>query len=223
MRAALRHGGSLPSLHYVSTSVGGGVTTTIVGDVNQASGAQTVAVTYRGATVSMEVELVGHEAYFRGPALAIADIIGLSGAQASAAAGEWVSVVPANSAYYQSTAAALTVASVMSELALASPIKGARAVVAGGRAAWEISGAWIGEGLTAKDHATATLEVTMGADSLPVRFSGVEPPTPTRGRFTASFVVSKWSESVRVLPPAFSVPLSTILKSTTTTTQPVVV
>jgi hypothetical protein len=223
MSAALRHGGARRSLHYVSTSVGDGVTTTIIGDVNHTSGSQTVALSYRGTTVSMQVELVGHEAYFRGSAFAVAEVIGLSAAQASAAAGEWVSVVPADSAYYASTAAALTVASVMSELAVASPITGSKTLVAKSRSVVEISGAWTGEGLTAKDHATATLEVTTGAASLPIRFRGVEPPTPTRGRFTASFVVSKWGEAVRVLPPAISVPLSTILKSTTTTTQPVVV
>ncbi|MGA3353207.1 MAG: hypothetical protein ABSD85_08495 [Acidimicrobiales bacterium] len=223
MKVALRHGGSLASLHYVSTSVGNGVTTTIIGDVNRTSGAQTVAVSYKGATVSMEIELVGNEAYFRGSAAAIADIIGLSVLQSSAASGQWVSVVPANSAYYQSTAAALTVSSVMSELALSAPITSARAVAVGGRPAVEISGAWIGQGITAKDHATAELEVTTGTASLPIRWSGEEPQSTKTARFTASFVVSKWGETVRVVPPAVSVPLSTILKSTTTTTQPVVV
>ena len=67
MQAALRHGGAMSSLHYVSTSIGDGLTTTIVGDVNQTSGTQTIVVSYQGARASMVIELVGHEAYFRAP------------------------------------------------------------------------------------------------------------------------------------------------------------
>ncbi len=197
------------------------MTTTIVGDVNQTSGTQTVVVSYQGVRASMVIELVGHEAYFRGAAAAIAVLINLTKGQSAAAAGRWVSVVPADSVY-QSTAAALTVGSVMSELALSPPIAGARTVVVGGRTVVEIAGAWTGEGITAKDRATGELEVTKGAASLPIAFSGVLPPTTTAGGFTASLVVSKWGEAVHVVPPAFAVPLSTILNSTTTT-QPVVV
>ena len=42
-------------------------------------------------------------------------------------------------------------------------------------------------------------------------------------RFTESLVTSKWGETVQVTAPSSSVPLAAILKSTTTTTQPVVV
>ena len=222
MEAALAHGGSRPSLHYVSTSIGNNVTTTIIGDVNRTSGSQTVTLSYKGTTISMLIELVGHEAYFRGSAAAIANVIGLSPTQSSAAAGRWVSLVPTDSAY-ESTAAALTVSSVMSELALSAPISGARTVALGVRKVLEISGAWTGEGITAADHATGKLKVSMGSTSLPIRFSGVEPESSKSPRFTASFVISKWGEAVHVVPPADSVPLSTILKAATTTTQPVVI
>lgn len=222
MKAALRHGGSRPSLHYVSTSIGNGLTTTIVGDVNQTSGTQTIVVSYQGVKATMVIELVGHAAYFRGDAAAIEVLINLTARQSSAAAGQWVSVVPADSVY-ESTAAALTVGSVMSELALSPPISGERTAIDGGRSVVEISGAWVGEGITAKDHATAELEVTKGAASLPVAFNGVMPATASASRFAEKLVVSKWGEAVHVVPPASSVPLATILKSTTTTTQPVVV
>ena len=221
MRAALRHGGSQSSVHYVSTSVEDGMTTTIVGDVNRTSGTQSIVVSYQGAKAPMVIELVGHEAYFRGAATAIEVLISLTARQSAAAAGRWVSVVPADSAY-QSTAAALTVGSVMSELALSPPITGARTVAVGGRTVVEIAGAWTGEGITAKNHATGELEVTKGAASLPIGFSGVMPATAAAGGFTANLVVSRWGEAVHVVPPAFAVPLSTILESTTTT-QPVVV
>jgi hypothetical protein len=49
------------------------------------------------------------------------------------------------------------------------------------------------------------------------------PATASASRFAEKLVVSKWGEAVHVVPPASSVPLATILKSTTTTTQPVVV
>jgi len=207
MDAALRHGGSRSSLHYVSTSVEDGLTTTVVSSA--------------GARASMVIELIGHEAYFRGAAAAIEVLINLSAAQSAAAAGRWVSVVPADSVY-QSTAAALTVSSVMSELALSPPVTGARNVVSGGRQLVEIFGAWTGEGITANEHATGDLEVTKGDTSLPVRFSGVVPKSAKTDRFTDNLAVSKWGETVHVARPPVSVPLSTILKSTTTT-QPVVV
>src|SRR5271165_3657098 len=44
MNAALANGRAEPSLHYVTTSLGEGLTTTIVGDVNQTSGTQTIVV-----------------------------------------------------------------------------------------------------------------------------------------------------------------------------------
>lgn len=223
MDAALRHGGSRPSLHYVSTSVGSGLTTTIVGDVNHTSGVQTILVSYQGSSASMTIELVGHKAYFRGAAGAIEVLINLTARQSEAAAGQWVSVVPSDKAYYESTAAALTVSSVMSELALSPPIVSLHDIVSGGRPLAEIAGAWTGDGVTAKEHATGDLEVTRGDTSLPVRFLGVVPPSSKTPRFSDDLVVSKWGEAVSVTPPPFAVPLSTILNSTTTTTQPVVV
>lgn len=221
MRAALGHGTARSSLHYVSTSLEAGLTTRIVGDVGQFSGAQTIVVSYRGSKAEMEIELVGHEAYFRGAAAAIEVVINLSARESAAAAGEWVSVVPADRSYYSSTAAALTVASVMSEITLSSPVSRARAVTVGGRSALRIGGAWTGDGITAKDHATAELYVTRGARSLPIMFDGAF--VSAGNRFTESLVTSKWGETVQVTAPSSSVPLAAILKNTTTTTQPVVV
>ena len=114
-------------MHYVSTSVGNGLTTTIVGDVDQTSGTQTIVVSRWPTRATMVIELVGHEAYFRGTQRPSRCSSGLPPAVAAAAAGQWVSVVPTDSVY-QSTAAALTVGSVMSELALAPPITGGRNV-----------------------------------------------------------------------------------------------
>ena len=113
-RGALRHGGSRPSLHYVSTSVGNGLTTTIVGDVNQTSGAQTISSPTKGSKATMDIELVGHEAYFRGAAG------GDRGAHRPDSPPVGSRCWPmglgraVGQGYYESTAAALTVASVMS-------------------------------------------------------------------------------------------------------------
>jgi hypothetical protein len=224
LKAALANGKAQASLHYVSTSVGQGLTTTIVGDVNQTSGTQTIVVSQGKATARIVIELIGHEAYFRGDAGAIEVLIGLSGPEAEAAGGQWVSVQPSDSVY-ASTAAALTVGSLISELALTPPISGGRSTVVGGRTLDELSGTWVGEGVSATDHATATLEVTSaegtGVDApLPVRFSGVMPASKTASRFASSIAVSLWGEHVRVVPPTSSVPLSTIIGGSTPTTQP---
>ena len=142
-------------------------------------------------------------------------------AAAAAAAGLWISVVPADKSFWTNTAAALTVGSAISEMTLSSPIAAAHTVQAKHRPALQISGAWTGEQVPANDDATAELELTKGPGSLPIRFSGVMETTGVR--FTETLVVSKWGERVHVAAPRDSVPLPTILKSTTTTTQPVVV
>lgn len=223
MEAALGHGLAETSLHYQSTSVGSGLTTTIVGDVNRSSGEQTIVVSYKGATASMVIDLVGHVAYFKGAAAAIEVLINLGARQSAAAAGRWVSVVPADKSTYANTAAALTVGSVMSELSLSSPVTGARSLIAGGHREIRISGAWTGEGITPADHAIADLYVSAGARSLPVRFTGLMPKTASLGQFEENLVLGGWGEPVHVAAPRSSVPLSTILRTTTTTTQPVVV
>ncbi len=222
MSAALRRGGAEASLHYVSTSTGNGLTTTITGDVNRTSGTQTIVLSGGQSRATIVIELVGREAYFRGDAAAIQVLVGVTEGVATAAAGRWVSVVPTD-AVYQSTAAALTVGSVISELALAQPVTGGRTVVVGGRDLLQLSGAWVGEGVTAKDHATGKLDVTRSLTPLPVSFSGVTPATAGTSRFVESIVVSRWGEPVEVARPLFSVPLATIRPGGTTTTQPVVV
>jgi len=219
MNAALAHGRAQASLHYVSTSFGEGLATTIVGDVNQTSGTQTIVVSHGTARATIIIELVGHEAYFRGSAAAIEVLIGLTAPVAAAAADKWVSVVPSDSVY-ESTAAALTVGSVMSELTLSPPITGSPATVFDGRPLIVISGGWVGDGVAAKDHATGKLEITGHVRSLPIRFSGVAPATASSSRFVESLVVSRWGEPVHVSPPASSVPLATVTKGVTTTTQP---
>lgn len=223
MYAALRRGDAEASLHYVSTSIGNGLTTTITGDVNRTSGSQTIVVTAGKARATIAIELLGHRAYFRGGAGAVQVLIGVPAGVAAAAAGHWVSVVPSDSVY-AATAAALTVGSVMSELALAQPITGSRRVLVDGRPLIQLSGAWVGEGVTAADRAVGTLDITADAHSLPVSFNGVTPASAHASRFVESIVVSRWGEHVTVVPPASSVPLATISAgSTTTTTQPVVV
>ena len=205
-------------MHYVITSTGNGITTTIVGNVNKTAGTQTVYVSGQ-AKGTMVIELVGQTAYFRGDAAAIEVLVGLTGPAAAAAAGRWISVVPGD-AVYQNTAAALTVGSVMSEMALAPPITGGHDSVVGGRRIVQVSGGWVGDGITAKSHATAKLVVTGDATSLPVSFSGVVPPTATTTRFVNTIVVSGWGEPVHVAPPGSSTPLSLIPGGVTTTTQP---
>ncbi len=219
MNAALARGRGQTSLHYVSTSFGEGLTTTIVGDVNQTSGTQRIVVSHASARATIVIELVGHEAYFLGSAAAIEVLIGLTAPVAAAAADKWVSVVPSDSVY-ESTAAALTVGSVMSELTLAPPITGGPTTVFDGRSVVVISGGWVGDGITAKDHAAGKLEVSASLRPLPIRFGGVAPATPSSSRFGESIVVSHWGEPVHVTPPTSSVPLATIAKSVTTTTQP---
>jgi len=214
MKTALRQGDSQPSLHYVSTSTGGGVTTTIVGDVNQTAGMQTILLSRGKTKARIVIELVGHEAYFRGSAAAVESAIGLTVPESAAAAGQWISVVPSDSVY-QSTAAALTVRSVISEMALAPPITGGRKTVVGGRTVIQMSGSWVGNGITQKEHATANLYIAGLVTPLPIRFSGVAPPTATSSRFVDSMVLSRWGEPVHVVAPASSVPLATITQPTT--------
>jgi len=102
----------------------------------------------------MVIELVGHEAYFRGRRRCHRSAHQLDARHLPPPPANGSRSCRADSVY-ESTAAALTRSvSVMSELALSPPISGERTAIDGGRSVVEISGAWVGEGITAKDHAT---------------------------------------------------------------------
>ena len=93
MKTALRHGGSRPSLHYVSTSVGNGLDDHHRRQRQPDLGGPDDRRRDRGAKATMIIELVGQEAYSRGDATAIEVLINLTARQSATAAGQWVSVV----------------------------------------------------------------------------------------------------------------------------------
>jgi hypothetical protein len=219
LKKALADGQARRSLHYVSvSSYADGAKVTIVGDVNRTAGFQTIVISADGERGTMAIELIGNEAYFRGDRLALVAFQGLTPAQAMAAAGRWVSVVPSDPSFTD-TAAALTVASVISEVSLTPPLGAAKASSLAGRPVVDLSGAWVGSGVP--QHATAELAVSKGAVPLPVRFSGAA-GTIGSDQFLETTVLSRWGEPVSVTAPRTSVPLSTITSAGTTTTQPTI-
>ena len=123
-------------------------------------------------------------------------------------------------AVYQNTAAALTVGSVMSEMALAPPITGGHDSVVGGRRIVQVSGGWVGDGITAKSHATAKLVVTGDATSLPVELqrggTGDGDDDPLRGHHRGEPVGrARARRATRLIDPA-----RRSSRAATTTTQP---
>jgi hypothetical protein len=222
MDAALSYAGVESSVHYVDSSAGGQLTTVIVGEIGQTSGTQTIHVDFRGAKAAITIELIGHTVFFKGSNEAIDLLLPLTPSQAEAAEGRWVSIVPSDGKVFQEAAAALTVGSLMSYIALAKPITGKRTIVTGGRAYTEIFGRWVGDGVLPRQHAAGELEVSKGATSLPVEFNGVKPTQGISGRFVDTVVLSRWGEAVHLAAPRTSVPLSSILKATSTTKPTVV-
>jgi len=219
VKAALHDGDAQCSVHYLSTMHSGLSIVTISGDVTRSLGTQTVTIYYKKIKTSLVVDLIGHRAYFRGSATAIEAMVGLTLRQSVAAAGRWISVVPTDSVY-KTTAAGLTVSSVVSQFAPSSPITDRSAATLGGRRAVKLSGPYTGDGIRASQHALEFLELARGANSLPIRFTSLVPASSETSRYEETIVASKWGESVDVTPPLHSVPLSTILRSTSTT-QPV--
>lgn len=222
MQAALGYGNRKSTVHYVDSASGGQLATVIVGDIGQSSGIQTISIDFKGVRSSITIELVGHTVYFKGGDEAVGLVFSLTPSQATAAADRWVSIVPSEGAIFQQAAQALTVGSLMSEIALAKPITGMRAILMGGNTYTEIFGRWVGDGVLPREHATGELVTTEGANSLPVEFSGVKPTEGISGRFVETVVLSRWGETVHIAVPRNALPLSSVLKAKSTTKPTVV-
>jgi len=213
--ATLRNARSQRSLHYVSTTKTSTINLTITGDVTKSLGWQTL-VNRGGSTPWVaEVRLVHREAYMRGDVAALKNFFGFTASAAARYAGRWISVVPTDS-YYEAAAAALTVSSVIDEIALGKPVSSGGHVTVGGRTLQQVRGS-LAAPAARRSTGSAMLTITASSDPLPVRYSDTFKNT-TSG--SDSTVLSRWGETVHVVAPATSTPLATITGGGTTTTQP---
>jgi hypothetical protein len=176
------------SAHYVTTTVSGATKVVIVGDVAKTSGKQEITFTRSGRSGHVSVRVVNGTAYFRGDAFALQDFMGVPAANAVAHAGDWVRV-PKTAKQYASVAAAVTMGSFAASLG----VNGTVTKVAGGLAITTSTGAAVRLFLTSKH--------------LPTRETG------KGSGGTLALTVGRWNEPVRVSPPAKTVAVDAVYRT----------
>jgi len=110
------------SVHYASSGSTGGVTILASGDAGPASGIQQFLTAKGAVTDDFSVIVIGGFTYMKGNAHALADLAGLSAAQALALGGKWVQFATANPAFSQ-VVAGVRSRDVAQEFALNGPYK----------------------------------------------------------------------------------------------------
>ena len=203
---ALAAAGRAGSFHYVSSSTGGGISQTTVGDAGPTGGRQLITV--NGDTFTVLV--VGADAYFRGDALAMVQNLGIPASVARAHSGQWISLTTAD-APYQSVYAAVKTSDALRDNITFSPRAELGTSTVAGQKVIAVQGAMQGiQGQPA--HGTGTLYLAAGGRHLPVRY--VESGTVGRGTNTTSlrfqFDFSAWGRAVAVVPPPSPVPFSAL-------------
>jgi hypothetical protein len=202
LRSCLAAMSSERSVHWVSTTNATDSTTRrpatieITSDAGVASGSQMIVFNEGSDSGTERLELVNRAAYLYGGTYALEKLDGMTAAEARHFEDLWIDVASTSTAF-ASLAAGLTVSSLRSEVAIASPtLVGLQPVVLG--------------------HKTNLLESTTTTNGVQVRtelyLQARGAPLPVEeivitpgGRTTTTF--SSWGESVRVAAPRNSVPL----------------
>lgn len=187
------------SVHYVNVAVGASGRLTIVADVARDRGRQQITWRLGKKTSHLTIVVAGGAAYLHGDAVSL-QRFHFRTAAATKYAGVWIRIPPTSSAY-GSTAAAVTLASTVDELAPQGQLTAVAPTTLAGRRVVGIRGR-SAVGATAR---TVTLYARASGAPLPVK------EVVTAQSFRSTFVLSRWNEPVRVRAPAKSVALSTVL------------
>jgi hypothetical protein len=228
---ALAAAGKEPSVHYIQVSNGAGQTVTITGDVNRVAGSQRITFASAHQHGSATVTLVGNTTYVNGDSYGLALTLGMPQSLGSQLSGQWISVTPsAPNGLFKSTAAELSMTSVISNFAMKGPYSAGDHVKVSGVNVVKVHGFMSGTG---KTKVPQTFAVRATGQPLPVSSVSV-----TKGKHNARVTTtySKWGETVSVEAPTGAIPISQLLQggaggpvtpggpgSTTTTTTPQIV
>ena len=131
--AALKAVGT-KGVHFSSVAKQDGATLTVTGDAGSTSGAQTLVVKNKNVTERMSAKVVGSTGYVNGNKAALADVIGLTKAEAKKYAGKWLSFPTSNTSLAELVGGLLS-SEVAKELEVSGPYTfGKSATVAGQQA-----------------------------------------------------------------------------------------
>ena len=100
------------SVHYVAKEISGNSVTTLTGDVEATDGVQHVSIKLGKKTAHFTIVVIDQTAYVQGDNLGLQLGLGLTKAQASTYAGQWISI-PKGDKLYAGTAAFVTLGSVI--------------------------------------------------------------------------------------------------------------
>lgn len=194
------------TVHYKLVATSGSSTQTITGDASQTGGVQTVS---NNSNASITVEVIGTAAYLQGNAGGLQSTIGMSAANATKYAGQWISVASSDS-LYQPITQAVTIPGIVNQLLPHGNLAAQSATSLDGHDVVPIKGGLPG-GATAGVTGTATLYVLTGAPTLPLAFTGLA--NENGHTVNDQGVFSHWDEVLSLTPPAGAVAFSSIPKS----------
>jgi hypothetical protein len=201
LQSALAAAHGVNAFHYVATSsLSGpqGYTQRTVGDAGPTSGRQVITVAKQKFTVIV----IGKACYIKGNAAALTGNLGLTAAEATAHAGQWISLVSTDGPY-ASVYAAVTAPSALADNVTVEPETVLPTTTVAGRRVETVTGAiaplTVG-GQKVAPKGTATVAVRATAPHLPVRYTerGTEDRQTTRSTVT----FSRWGTTVPVTAPA---------------------
>jgi len=189
------------SVHYATRSVAGNARLTLTGDVAAADGRQQVSMKVGKVTGHATILVLDRTAYVQGNANGLQFLLGLTKAQASSYAGQWISI-PKGDKHYNPTAGAVTLGSFLQGIAPHGRLAALKGKLRGKRV--------IGIRATSGKGKKKELQVLAAPASgkpLPLEEDELSP-----GRaYISHTAMSKWNEPVQVQAPANPVPISTVL------------
>jgi hypothetical protein len=189
------------SVHDVSTGDYGAVQLTEVDDAGVTEGIQRITLVESGHTGHVTVIATKSAAYVRGDAFTLANYIGAKASAAAKYAGRWIKFTPKD-AGFKNTVAGVTLASAISQLVPAAPLRTIRHVTIGGVPVFGVRGV------------TPSSQPPPAADTLYARAVGA--PLPVKqvvklGTQRLTVTLSRWNEPIRLHIPRKTVRASIVL------------
>jgi hypothetical protein len=188
------------SVHYVTKQVVGNSLTTLVGDVEAADGVQHVTLKFGKKSGKLTIVVVDQTAaYVQGDATGLHEALGLTNAQATTYAGQWISI-PKGDKLYGGVAEDVTLGSAIQIITPRGRLKAFKARDHGVR----VVGVR-GTSGTGKKKELRVL-VARAHGKLPLEEDEFAPGE----EYISRTMFSKWGEAVQAQAPASSTPISTV-------------
>jgi hypothetical protein len=201
-KAALKAAGN-QGVHFVSTATQGGVTIRVVGDTGATSGGQTLTVTKGSSAEHVAAKVVGSTGYVQANTTALHNVIGLTNAQSSKYAGQWLYFPTSNSALDELVGGLLN-SQVSSQLQMGGPYTYVNASTVNGKPALAVRGE-----VTTQSGSKVPVVMYLPAGGTPLPLKEITNPGDTGGSSAIHGTVtfSNWGEKTKEEAPSHSVSL----------------